>query len=566
MKIESQDTDIESLLVGSYFHIPRFQRPYSWDDENINDFWDDVVANRSEDYFIGSMVAFKKEKQHFGVVDGQQRLTTITILLCVIRDYFLELNSVDLAKGIHQLVERKDRSNRNEYVLKTETSFPYFQEHIQKFNEESELEVNIQEEEKKISNAHELFKKFVGSVLESVEVDASINSNNKNEIKINRLVELRNSVLDLNLIFITLDNEDDAYLIFETLNTRGKDLALTDLVKNHFSKHLNPKSAVDHTKLKWEQMLDTIYNSSSVISSDNFIYHFWSSRYEAVPLKKLFPKIKKEISKLKARDYLNALVSDSKIYRSIHERDFDWSKNEKDVSDSLYALQMFKLSQPTPASMSLVRAYRDNKIKYRKLRDTLSAIEKFHFVFTAITSSRSSGGISAMYSSFAIKLFESKNSQEASEIIQDFVAKLRDKRPSIEEFKVAFKEVIYTNSSSKQKNLIRYILEKFSMHYSYKYPVDFDDLTIEHLSPQKNIGQGDWTEASVGCLGNLIFLDQEVNGGLDTKSFTEKKSILKEKGYSLPEFISDTDEWNPENVFKHAEEMAKVAYLEIWKI
>lgn len=566
MKIESQDTDIETLLVGSYFHIPRFQRPYSWDDENINDFWNDVVANRSEDYFIGSMVAFKKDKQHFGVVDGQQRLTTITILLCVIRDYFLELNSVDLAKGIHQLVERKDRSNRNEYVLKTETSFPYFQEHIQKFNEESELDVDVQEEEKKISNAHELFKKFVGSVLESVEVDASINSNDKNEIKINKLLELRNSVLDLNLIFITLDNEDDAYLIFETLNTRGKDLALTDLVKNHFSKHLKPKSAVDHTKLKWEQMLDTIYNSSSVISSDNFIYHFWSSRYEAVPLKKLFPKIKKEISKVKAKDYLSALVSDSKIYRSIHERDFDWSKNEKDVSDSLYALQMFKLSQPTPASMSLVRAYKDNKIKYKKLRDTLSAIEKFHFLFTAITSSRSSGGISAMYSSFAIKLFESRNSQEASEIIQDFVAKLRDKRPSMEEFKVAFKEVIYTNSSSKQKNLIRYILEKFSLHYSYKYPVDFDDLTIEHLSPQKNIDQGDWSEASIGCLGNLIFLDQGINRELDIKSFKEKKEILKKRGYSLPDFILNADEWNPENVFKHAEKMAEVAYLEIWKI
>jgi len=80
MKIESKDTDIESLLVGSYFHIPRFQRPYSWDDENLNDFWNDVVVNQSEDYFIGSMVVFKKEKQHFGVVDGQQRLTpTVTV-------------------------------------------------------------------------------------------------------------------------------------------------------------------------------------------------------------------------------------------------------------------------------------------------------------------------------------------------------------------------------------------------------------------------------------------------------------------------------------------------------
>jgi len=566
MKIESKDTDIESLLVGSYFYIPRFQRPYSWDDENLNEFWNDVIVDQTKNYFIGSMVVFKKEKQQFGVVDGQQRLTTITILLCVIRDYFLELGSNDLAEGIHQLVERKDRSNKNEYVLKTETSFPYFQEHIQKFNEEPELDIVIQSEEKNLKNAHDRFKKLVGSILEAIEIDASNKPDERTNLKIYKLIEVRDAVLNLNLIFITLESEDDAYLIFETLNTRGKDLALTDLVKNHFSKHLKSKGDVDHARLKWESMLETIRNSSSDISSDNFIYHFWSSRYEAVPLKKLFPKIKKEVTKAQAKSYLDDLVSDAKIYRSIHEPTFEWSKNEFEVSDSLYAIQMFKLSQPTPATMSLVRAYRDEKIKYKKLRDTLSAIEKFHFVFTAITSSRSSGGISAMYSSFAIKLYESDNSQEAAILITEFVSKLREKLPSVEEFKVAFKEVVYTNTNSKQKNLVRYILKKFSLYHSYKYPVDFDELTIEHLCPQKMVGEDNWNESSIGCLGNLIFLDQKMNGELDTKEFREKKDILIENGYSLPDVIASSGEWNPDIVFSHAEKMAEEAYNLIWKI
>lgn len=172
MKIESKDTDIESLLDGGYFHIPRFQRPYSWDDENINEFWNDLVFNKGDDYFIGSMVVYKKAKQQFGVVDGQQRLTTITILLCVIRDHFLNLGCDDYAKGIHQLIERKDRSNKNEYVLKTETSFPYFQEHIQKFNEEPDAEIDIHLEEKNLENSHKRFKYLVGSIVESVDKDA----------------------------------------------------------------------------------------------------------------------------------------------------------------------------------------------------------------------------------------------------------------------------------------------------------------------------------------------------------------------------------------------------------
>jgi len=565
LKIESKDTDIESLLDGSYFHIPRFQRPYSWDDENINDFWNDLIVNKGEDYFIGSMVVYKKSKQQYGVVDGQQRLTTITILLCVLRDEFAKLGNEDLAKGLHQLIERKDRNNVNEYVLKTETSFPYFQEHIQKFSD-PEVETTIHAEENNLKNAHTVFKGLVMSALTAIDSDTTIPADKKIETKINKLIEVRNAVLNLNVIFVTLDNEDDAYVIFETLNTRGKDLALTDLVKNHFSKHLKAQGAVDHTKIKWKQMLETIHHSSADISSDDFIYHFWASRYESVPLKKLFPKVRKEITKTNAKDYLDALLSDAKIYRSIHETSYVWDKNEVEASRSLASLQLFKLSQPTPAVLSLVRAYRNNVIKFAKLRDTLNAIEKFHFVFTAVTSSRSSGGISAMYSSFARKLYEAKNPQNASDEIHALIAKLRDKRPSFDEFKVAFKEIYYTNSNSKQKNLVRYILRKFSEHYLYKYPVDFDDLTIEHIHPQSKSNEAGWDENAVGRLGNLIFLDQKINGQLDTKTFKEKLSLLETQGYSVPSFLKGKTSWDVSDVESHTEEMAQVAYNNIWKI
>jgi uncharacterized protein with ParB-like and HNH nuclease domain len=68
MKIESTDQDIRNLLSSGYYRIPRFQRPYSWTTENIQDFWDDIVINRPSDYFIGSMVAFKEGNQRYGVV------------------------------------------------------------------------------------------------------------------------------------------------------------------------------------------------------------------------------------------------------------------------------------------------------------------------------------------------------------------------------------------------------------------------------------------------------------------------------------------------------------------
>lgn len=565
MKIESQDADIESLLGSHFFSIPRFQRPYSWDEENILDFWSDLISNQSDDYFIGSMVVFRKGKQYFGVVDGQQRLTTITILLSLVRDYFVSIEEDDLAKGVHQLVERKDRSNNDKYVLKTESSFPYFQENVQKFTGEPDAECKYQKEEANIKTAHDRFKYLIQQTLESVDKDASLPEEERHKKKTKKLTDLRDAVFNLKVIFVTLDNEDDAYIIFETLNTRGKDLALTDLVKNHFTKHLKAKGDVDHAKINWEKILDTIHNSSEDISTDTFIYHYWASRYESVPQKKLFPKIKKSVTKAKAKEYLKELVGDAKIYRSLHETTYRWTKNQLGVARALTALRLFKLSQPIPAELALVRSYDDGVIKYGRLKDALEAIEKFHFQFTAITSSRSSGGISAMYSSFAQRVYEANDAKKAADEIDSLKVKLRDRIPSYEEFEVAFKEVRFTNVNSKQKNLVRYILRKFSEYHGYKYPVDFDELSIEHIHPQSSKTDG-WDEDSVGMLGNLIFLDPDMNGKLGNRKTSEKINVLKDNGYALPDCVESAEPWRPGNAVQHTEEMARVAYNVIWKI
>lgn len=170
-----------------------------------------------------------------------------------------------------------------------------------------------------------------------------------------------------------------------------------------------------------------------------------------------------------------------------------------------------------------------------------------------------------MYSSFARKLFEADNSQKASDEIAILVEKLRNKRPSVEEFKVSFREIYYTNSKSKQKNLVRYILRKVSEYYTYKYPVDFDDLTIEHIQPQSNVGE-DWTEEVIGRLGNLILLDQEMNEKLGTKPFAKKLKMLKKKNYSIPDFLEPKSEWTPSYVDEHTDLMAELSYNRIWKI
>ena len=97
MKIEANDKDLRDVFKLGYFKIPRFQRPYSWERDEVVNFWDDITKNTSPEYFIGSMVVYQDNKPYFGIVDGQQRLTTITLILSAIRDAFIKLGEQDLA-------------------------------------------------------------------------------------------------------------------------------------------------------------------------------------------------------------------------------------------------------------------------------------------------------------------------------------------------------------------------------------------------------------------------------------------------------------------------------------
>ncbi len=567
MKIESTDQDIRNLLSSGYYRIPRFQRPYSWTKENIQEFWDDIVKDRPVEYFIGSMVAFKEGSQRYGVVDGQQRLTTITILLAVLRNALQKAGFQDLAKGIQGLIERRNIDNKEEFVLSTETSYPFLQDYILNFGT-PDVPINPMREEINLQNAFDQFAGLVGEALSKIENDSALNEEKRSLAIRQKLVEIRDDILNLKIIFVKLDTEDDAYIIFETLNTRGKDLSLTDLVKNHVTKNLKAKSAsVDQPKVKWERILETIEGSSVDLDTDTFIHHYWLSRYDYLPAKSLFKELKRRIGQAEAPQFLNSLVSDSGLYRSIHEIPYGkWTKNEQSLADSLGALQLFRVQQQTPCVLSLVRAYKAGKIKKAHFEDALVAIEKFHFLFTAATSQRSSGGISGMYASLGRRLFESEDISSALAIIKELKQKLRDRIPSLDEVRALFPEIVYTDNLTKQRSLVRYILAGLDKDSRPGVATDYEKMTIEHLVPQSRIGDGNFSEIIIGGLGNLILVSQDMNSRLDDKAFRDKRRILQASGFNLPPEIAAAEEWGVDQIKARTDSIARHAYEKVWKI
>jgi uncharacterized protein with ParB-like and HNH nuclease domain len=568
LKITSLDKETRKIFESGYYNIPRFQRPYSWEKEQIFDFWEDVINSAHSDYFIGSIVVYKKTPDLFGIVDGQQRLTTITMILCALRDFYLGEGFENLARGVHLLIERIDLSNEHKFVLQTETSYPYFQEFIQKFGNADVVE-KVGAEEVNLKKGFELINKFIKTEVDKIKSNKQLTKDTVKQVIQQKLTEIRDKILKLKLIYIELEDEDDAYVIFETLNTRGKDLSVADLVKNHLVKNIGIKNkGVDLPKDKWNAIRENIDSTSKELELDTFLLHVWLSRYDYTTTKALFKKLKKTIGSTDAKAFLDSLVTDSLLYKNIFDTDTRrWNKNELSLKTSLSVLYGFNVTQQTPLVLSIMREYNANNLKYKYAKEALEAIEHFHYIFTAITSQRSSGTIASMYSSFARKLTQAKIDGDRVKIIRELRTTMASRIPTFDEFLASFKTMEYTNGYTKQKKIIHYTLSKIDKQLNTNgHVINYELMTLEHVLPQNSTSKTANHGEIVGSVGNLILVNESTNNKMGSKPFATKKSILNSSHVFLDDVLKKATDWTKDEIENRTDFLAKLAYNKVFKI
>ena len=139
-----------------------------------------------------------------------------------------------------------------------------------------------------------------------------------------------------------------------------------------------------------------------------------------------------------------------------------------------------------------------------------------------------------MYAALGRRLYEAKDTQASVEVIKDLKQKLRDRVPSLDEVRALFPEVIYTDNVTRQRKLVKYILVGLDQTTPSPIVVDYDQMTIEHLAPQSLIGQGEYNEAIVGQLGNLLLVSDDLNAKLKDKPFKERSESCSRADLSCP--------------------------------
>ncbi|WP_180249099.1 DUF262 domain-containing protein [Bacillus cereus] len=560
------------------YFIPRFQREYSWTIDELTELWKDVLVNLKyvdgkfipNDYFMGSVVLVgNQSSSNLLVVDGQQRLTSITILFSALVQTYRDIGEEKLALGCYEYVEGKDSDHELFFRLDNERSSDFIKRSIQNFDKHK-LSPSSAEEERLLF-AYDFFKKKLREkeLVKEINEFLSVSNEFNGETHKDYLKAIREQLLAFKTIYITVPDEDEAYNIFETLNAKGLDLSMADLVKNQIFKVLKDQHPTDYAKSQWSTIIKNLNERKYQTGITTFFRHFWISKYEHTTEAKIYksfinniPRDDKEIMK----EFIDMLVEESFNYKTIasphHE---DWTQQEeKDILFSLQALSLFRVISPRPFLLAIINGKKKGKVSLPYLCKALKAIEHFHFVFSTICSS-SASGLESKYSRFARKVRAASTKHEAHRVIDELIADLSQKKPEYDKFLTKFdRKLHYSDEYTKEKKIIQYLFKKIERYYSPTNEFEILNISIEHIYPQSS------SEEIAYKIGNLLPLSQELNSKCGDKNFIDKIPIYKDSAFKTVEkFLvenSGKTVWKDTDITQRTESLADLAYNNIFTI
>ena len=574
IKFDAEDKSLSDIFTGQEkYKIPRYQRPYSWTTDEVSDLWNDLKEEDST--FLGSFV-FNYEKYNedkfVEVIDGQQRLITLMILLAVLRDLYKELGDEEGANLTQNLISHKDQITRIEdYRLKCGDSLNnFFMENVQKKNSDV-LSANPKRKElKAIKENYKFLKEGISAELQLIKDKAR---------KIEYLNNLKKKIFDFKIIWIRIENDEDAYSIFETVNARGADLTAADLLKNYlFSKLPKREDGIDTAKETWSTIEDNIESAKGPLNVSKFIRYFWLSKYSFAQEKKLYKEVKKNISDpsnfladiSNASEYYYKIASDSVGVNDWAE-DFEDKKIAQKIVETLSGLRVMGITQCYSLLFCLL--LNKDKIGY-DFSEIFKTIEKYHFAYSAVCK-LSGNVVERLYFNTSKEIQEALKIPDGKKRIQNIQRalsnfKTRLEYPTKEFFIEKFMDIEYKNYQ-----MVIYILSNIekAKGQTDEHTVNFTKVNIEHILPQD---PKEWSldkkdvKDYVNKLGNLTLISKKINGPMGNKPLKEKVKLFKDSKLNvnkelLEKFKLLKYKWNEEEIEKRQREIAEYAYDVVWK-
>lgn len=546
---------------GTTYHVPRFQRDYSWTADQWEDLWQDLegvlVPGGEPAHYMGYLVLQTKDNKTFDVIDGQQRLTTLSLVVLAV------------LKGLQDLVDGNvDPDNNRKRIEQLRTSYVGYLDPVTLIPK-SKLTLNrnndayykdylvplqklpqrgLRASEHLLRKAFEWFEK---------KLQQDYGSKGDGAVLAKFIDDLADKLF---FTVISVTDELNAFKVFETLNARGVRLSPTDLLKNYLFSVVHRESAhpteIETLERRWESMVGSLGGESF----PDFLRVHWNSRRDFVREADLFKKIRASTpDKARVFELIRQMEEDLGVYVALSiPEDVLWTDEQRPF---VRELRTFTVRQPWPLLMAAHRAFDANGF-----RDLLRACAVISLRYNVI------GGLVTNEQERVYNAVAQKVSRGELARVGDTIRALAPIYIADKTFSTAFADKVLRTTSGRNKNVALYLLFRLEQHATgTEFDVDSRKYTLEHILPESP--GPNWPEFSdeeaeecLYRLGNFALLEADANRSVGNSSFAAKKIAYAQSTFALTQQVaSENHDWTLDRLAERQRWMAKQATA-VWRI
>jgi uncharacterized protein with ParB-like and HNH nuclease domain len=530
--------------------IPLFQRPYTWGVSNWQTLWDDLMVQHemgdTGTHFMGAIVSVPARSTPVGVnkyliIDGQQRLTTVSLLLCALRDS-VDLNSASRIQDVYLTNPYRELEDRLKFVPTQTDRAVYRAIALDRQPPEDNKDI-------KMAAAYHFFKKMLRST-----------DNNEQPIDPNKILTTLEQ--SLQVVMINLSDDDDPYLIFESLNFKGEPLTQADLVRNYllmrFRHSVSAGGEQERVYSKYWIPLENTLSSNLT----EFLRHYTMKDGDDIKQGGIYAAIRNKLKNMGSIDLVEAEAASLLRFGEFYSKFLQ--PNEEKLSEIRHHLENIKevqVSTSYPLLLRLFDAHQAGMVSDSELGKCLKIVESF-VVRRAVC-----GVPTNPLNKLFIQL--SKNfpkTEHAHWLLRALSAlKGRGRFPKDAEFSAAF-----MTQPQYGRGTTRFILCRLEKAFGHKEEVNLSTATIEHVLPQTltqswrdELGpEADNIHATLlDTFGNLTLTGY--NSELGNLPFPQKKDKLQSTHIELNRWILEQNSWGVDEIEQRAEKLFAIAN-KIW--
>ena len=552
---------LELIGNGKAYRVPPYQRDYAWTQQEWEDLWNDVVELRGGPdarHYMGALVVQAHGDREFFVIDGQQRLATISLLALAVIDKLRRMadEGVDDARNRERATELRNRfigekdpaslveSSR---LRLNETDDPFYQDYLVQLRDP----LNPRGLPRSNALLWHCFRYF-SKQIDALDVEAG-NAGEEVAKVLSETVARR-----LLFILITVDDALDAYTLFETLNARGLELTTTDLLKNYFFSKVRTGTDVDALKRRWRALIGTVTQERF---PDFLRYHLLCEHPE-IRRQRLFKLVRDRVrSPEQTFEFMTALEGRAELFAALGDVNHGYWIDRPAARPFVRELNLFGVRQLTPVLFAAWGRFSDDDF-VRLLK--LAGVIAFRY---SVVGGLNPNPLERVCHLAAKAVLDGRANRPGAVFRRMGSVYVEDDR-----FESAFARWT-VGSRGGRGRLAKYVLARLEADAGGRaVDPETDPGTVEHVLPENPAGgwaevfPPDRWEAAVDRLGNLTLLERALNREVGNAAYPAKRAAYASSTYALSRGIADLapDEWTPALLDERQRRLAARA-VRLWR-